>query len=151
GGGAGRRPVRRLARTRLARGRAVYVSLRNRPGGTTPTPGATAGRVSGTVLLLGTVSLLTDVSSEMVAAVLPIYLTVAVALSPLAYGFLDGLYQAASAVVRIAGGYVGDRLGRPKWVAATGYGVSAASRIALVPATGLAGITAVITVDRLGK
>ena len=129
----------------------MYVSLRNRPGGTTPTPGATAGRVSGTVLLLGTVSLLTDVSSEMVAAVLPIYLTVAVALSPLAYGFLDGLYQAASAVVRIAGGYVGDRLGRPKWVAATGYGVSAASRIALVPATGLAGITAVITVDRLVK
>lgn len=129
----------------------MYVSLRNRPGGTTPTPGATAGRVSGTVLLLGTVSLLTDVSSEMVAAVLPLYLTVAVALSPLAYGFLDGLYQAASALVRIAGGYAGDRLGRPKWVAATGYGVSAASRIALLPATGLAGITAVITADRLGK
>lgn len=130
----------------------MYLALRNRPGAGAPTRGRAApGRVAGTVLLLGTVSLLTDVSSEMVAAVLPLYLTVAVGLSPLAYGFLDGVYQAASALVRIAGGYAGDRSGRPKWVAVTGYGVSAASRLALLPAAGLTGLTAVITADRLGK
>lgn len=60
-------------------------------------------RVSATVLLLGLVSLLTDVSSEMVASVLPLYLTAMVGLAPIAYGVLDGLYQGVSAVVRIAG------------------------------------------------
>jgi MFS family permease len=110
-----------------------------------------AGRVATTVLLLGLVSLLTDVSSEMVVAVLPLYLTTQVGLGYLAYGFVDGVYQGTSALVRISGGYVGDRWGRPKWVAAVGYGVSALSRIAMLPAHGFAAITAVIATDRLGK
>ncbi|GAA0450180.1 MFS transporter [Paractinoplanes deccanensis] len=131
----------------------MYVSLRDRPGADkAPGPGSTVvKRVSTTVLLLGTVSLLTDVSSEMVASVLPLYLTAAVGLSPVAYGFLDGMYQGVSAVVRIAGGYAGDRGGQPKWVAVLGYGASAVSRILMLPAAGFAAITAVVTGDRLGK
>lgn len=128
----------------------MYVTLRDRPG-----PDGAAGtalrRVSSTVVLLGVVSLLTDVSSEMVASVLPLYLTAAVGLSPVAYGFLDGVYQGVSAFLRIAGGYAGDRGGQPKWVAVVGYGASAVSRIAMLAATGFAAITAVITADRLGK
>jgi MFS family permease len=130
----------------------VYVSLRDRPGATeAQAAGSTVKRVSSTVFLLGVVSLLTDVSSEMVASVLPLYLTVAVGLSPVAYGFLDGMYQGVSAFVRIAGGYAGDRGGQPKWVAVLGYGASALSRIAMLPAVGFAAITAVVTTDRLGK
>jgi MFS family permease len=87
----------------------------------------------------------------MVNAVLPLYLTAQVGLGLLAYGFVDGLYQGVSALVRLLGGWAGDRLGRPKWVAAAGYAVSAASRLALVPVHGLTGISAVITADRLGK
>jgi MFS family permease len=126
----------------------VYVSVRDRPAAPAD---RRAGRVATTVLLLGVVSMLTDVSSEMVAAVLPLYLTAHVGLGYLAYGFVDGLYQGVSAVVRIAGGYAGDRGGRPKWIAAAGYGISALSRIALLPAQGLFAVTAVITGDRLGK
>ncbi|MFI7602241.1 MFS transporter [Actinoplanes sp. NPDC049681] len=122
--------------------------MRDRPGSPADRH---AGRVATTVLLLGVVSMLTDVSSEMVAAVLPLYLTTQVGLGYVAYGFVDGLYQGVSAVVRIAGGYAGDRGGRPKWIAAAGYGVSALSRIALLPAHGFAAVTAVITADRLGK
>jgi MFS family permease len=130
----------------------VYVTLRDRPGaGPEPRAGGPLRRVSSTVVLLGVVSLLTDVSSEMVASVLPLYLTVAVGLSPVAYGFLDGVHQGVSAFVRIAGGYAGDRGGRPKRVAVLGYAVSALSRLAMLPATGLAAITAVVTADRLGK
>ncbi|MFG2103948.1 MFS transporter [Micromonospora echinaurantiaca] len=130
----------------------MYVTLRDRPGDTGPDrPRAALRRVSGTVVLLGTVSLLTDVSSEMVASVLPLYLTAVVGLSPVAYGFLDGVYQGVSALVRIAGGYAGDRGRRPKWVAAAGYGVSALSRLAMLPAAGFAAVTAVVTADRLGK
>ncbi|WP_045747051.1 MFS transporter [Actinoplanes rectilineatus] len=125
----------------------MYVTVRDRPGGAA----SAGGRVATTVLLLGTVSLLTDVSSEMVASVLPLYLTAVVGLSPVAYGFLDGIYQGVSAFLRIAGGYAGDRAGYPKWVAVLGYGTSAVSRIVMPAATGFGAITAVVTADRLGK
>ena len=128
----------------------MYLSVRNRPGGGTATR-ARATQVGGTVVLLGMVSLFTDVSSEMVSAVLPLYLTAELGMSVLAYGFVDGLYQGVSALVRIAGGYLGDRHNRPKWVAAAGYGVSALSRLAMLPVHGLATLTSVITADRLGK
>lgn len=107
--------------------------------------------VGSTVVLLGLVSLLTDVSSEAVSAVLPLYLTAVLGLSPLAYGFVDGLYQGVSAVVRILGGWLSDRADRPKWVAFAGYGLSAVTKVALLAAQGLGAVTAVITVDRLGK
>jgi MFS family permease len=130
----------------------MYVSVRDRPKkdeqarirGRLP-------RVASTVVMLGMVSLLTDISSEMVAAILPLYLTAELGLSLLAYGVVDGLYQGVSALVRILGGYVNDRTNRPKWVAFAGYGISALSRIALMPAHALGWITAVITADRLGK
>ena len=50
-------------------------------------------RVPGAVVAFGMVSLLTDISSESVAAVLPLFATAVLGLSPLAYGFLDGVYQ----------------------------------------------------------
>jgi len=128
----------------------MYVTVRGAPGARTSRGGRT-GKVAGTVLLLGVVSLLTDVSSESVSSVLPLYLTGALGLGPLAYGFVDGLYQGVSALVRILGGWVSDRVDRPKWVAVGGYGLSALARLLLLPAGGLAGVTAVITTDRLGK
>jgi MFS family permease len=93
----------------------------------------------------------TDISSEMVNAVLPLYLTAQVGLGLVAYGFVDGLYQGVSALVRIAGGYAGDRNRQPKWVAAIGYGASMVTRLAMLPAHGFLSITAVVTADRLGK
>ena len=55
------------------------------------------------------------------------------------------------ALVRVAGGYAADRTRQAKWVAVLGYGVSALSRIAMLPAHGFTAITGVVTVDRLGK
>ncbi len=108
-------------------------------------------RVSSTVVTLGVVSLLTDVSSESVAAILPLYVTSALGLSTIAYGFIDGLYQGVSAIVRIGGGWASDRADRPKWIAFAGYALSAVAKIWLLLATGFAALVAVITVDRLGK
>lgn len=134
----------------------MYVTVRGTPAGGSTKAGrsrrqARDGKVAGTVVLLGAVSLLTDISSESVSSVLPLYLTAALGLGPLAYGFIDGLYQGVSALVRIAGGRVADRIDHPKWVAVAGYGLSAAARLALLPAGGLAAVTAVITTDRVGK
>ncbi|MEV6599900.1 MFS transporter [Actinoplanes sp. NPDC051346] len=108
-------------------------------------------RVATTVVLLGIVSMLTDVSSEMVAAVLPLYLTAELGLGYVAYGFVDGAYQGVSALVRMLGGYASDRTGAAKWIAVVGYGVSAVSRLAMLPAQAFLAITAVVTADRLGK
>jgi MFS family permease len=132
----------------------VYLSDRPRDAaGTPPGPAVPASgrRVGSTVVLLGFVSLLTDISSESLSAVLPLYLTAVLGLSPLAYGFIDGLYQGISALVRILGGWLSDKADRPKWIAFLGYGLSAATKVMLIPAQGLAAVTAVITVDRLGK
>jgi MFS family permease len=127
----------------------VYPSVRDLP--VARTPADTSQRVGGTVLALGTVSLLTDISSEMVTAVLPVYLTLAVGLSPLAFGFLEGIYQGVSVLVRLAGGYAADRFGRPKATAQVGYGLSAVCKLGLLSATGAPGIGAVLAVDRTGK
>src|SRR3954462_14947763 len=105
-------------------------------------------RVGGTVLLLGTCSLLTDISSEMVAAILPLYLVSTLGFSPLQYGVVDGIYQGASALVRLAAGFLGDRLGRHKVLAAIGYGISAVCKLGLALITGAwAGLSAIILLD----
>jgi len=113
---------------------------------------ATGARaVPRTVVLLGLVSLLTDVSSEMVATVLPLYLVYIGGFSPLAFGLIDGLYNGATAFLGLAGGYLGDRR-RHKDVAVAGYGVSAACKLLLATVgTGLSAIGGVILLDRAGK
>ncbi|MFE2549961.1 MFS transporter [Streptomyces sp. NPDC059355] len=117
-------------------------------------PGIRPGRraaLAPTVLALGTVSLITDVSSEMVTAVLPLYLVAGLGLSPLGFGLLDGIYNGISALVRLTGGHLGDRLGRHKALAGLGYGLSALCKPLLLLAHTLPAIGAVLALDRTGK
>ncbi|POX64295.1 MFS transporter [Streptomyces sp. Ru62] len=104
------------------------------------------------MLALGTVSLVTDVSSEMVTAVLPLYLVTGLGLSPLGFGLLDGIYNGFSALVRLVGGHFADRGGgRHKWVAGLGYGISAVCKPLLLVAHALTPIGLVLAADRTGK
>ncbi|MFA7759284.1 MFS transporter [Streptomyces sp. NRRL B-2790] len=108
--------------------------------------------VPGTVLALGAVSLITDVSSEMITAVLPLYVVVGLGLSPLGFGLLDGINNGVGALVRLAGGHLADRGGRRhKVVAGLGYGLSAVCKPLLLIAHTLPVISAVLAVDRTGK
>jgi MFS family permease len=108
--------------------------------------------VGKTVVLLGTTSLFTDISSEMVSAILPIYIIFALGGTPLQLGIIDGVYQGAAALVRIAAGVFSDRTGRHKVVAGVGYGLSAICKLGFVIVGGaLAPIVAVIMLDRTGK
>ncbi|MEV7013153.1 MFS transporter [Streptosporangium sp. NPDC051022] len=124
----------------------MYVSVRDIPHGTGPTT-----RVPRVVVVLGLVSLITDVSTEMVTAVLPLFATLALGLTPLAYGLLDGLYQGATVLVRLLGGFLADRLRRPKLVAGAGYALGAAAKLMLLPVTGAGALSAAVAVDRAGK
>ncbi|WP_331767340.1 MFS transporter [Embleya sp. NBC_00896] len=108
--------------------------------------------VPANVIALGTVSLVTDISSEMVTAVLPAYFVLTLGLSPLQYGLLDGTYFGVTAFVRLLGGQVADRTRRRKLVAGTGYGLSAACKLALPMAgSSLTGLGVVLAADRTGK
>ena len=130
----------------------MYISLPDRRARKSPaSSGVPVTRVSSVVITLGIVSMLTDISSESVASILPLYITGALGLSTIAYGFIDGIYQGVSAIVRIGGGWASDRADQPKWVAFGGYALSAVAKVWLLFASGFAAITAVIAVDRLGK
>nr|WP_042197740.1 MFS transporter [Kibdelosporangium sp. MJ126-NF4]CEL23146.1 Permeases of the major facilitator superfamily [Kibdelosporangium sp. MJ126-NF4]CTQ90284.1 Permeases of the major facilitator superfamily [Kibdelosporangium sp. MJ126-NF4] len=108
--------------------------------------------VSGTVIGLGVVSLITDMSAEMITAVLPLYLVYGLGVGYLQLGAVDGLYTGATALLRLFGGHLADRLRRPKAVALAGYGLSAVAKLGF-PLVGpsVAGIGLVIGVDRAGK
>jgi MFS family permease len=105
-----------------------------------------------TVVMLGLTSLFTDISSEMVVTVLPLYLVYIGGFTPLAFGLIDGLYQGATAIVALGAGFIADRWRRHKDVAATGYGLSALCKILLATAgTAVSAIGAIVLVDRVGK
>ena len=104
------------------------------------------------MVLLGITSLFTDLSAEMVATVLPLYLLYGVGLSPLQFGLIDGLQNGAAGLVRLVGGGLGDRLRRHKEVAAIGYGLSAFTRpLFILVGSSFAAIGALVFVDRIGK
>jgi MFS family permease len=109
-------------------------------------------QVSRNVVYLGLTSMFTDISSEMVNAVLPLYLTTQLGLGALAYGAFAGGYQGVTALGRLASGFLGDRHHRYKEIAAAGYGASVACKLGLLAAGGAAWPTAgVLYVDRVGK
>jgi MFS family permease len=130
----------------------MYTTVRNTPAEASAAPRTGRHRVASTVLLLGLVSLITDLSQEMVVAVLPLYLVFQAGLTPFQLGLVDGLYQGVSAVLRLVGGLVADRRGRYKEVAVAGYGASAVCKLGLIAAGGAwLATTGVLLVDRLGK
>jgi MFS family permease len=111
-----------------------------------------ATHVSRTVILLGLVSMLTDISSEMVNTILPIYLVFTLGMTPLQFGVIDGIQQGAAALVRVVSGFTADRLGRYKEVAVFGYGLSAFCRIGfLLVGRSWTLIGTVVFLDRTGK
>ena len=113
--------------------------------------GRSGKRVARNVLLLGLVSFFTDISSEMVSTILPLYLVYTLGFTPLQFGVVDGLQQGAAALVRVAGGFAADRTRRHKEVAWAGYGLSALSRLGLLFAQSVSALGALVFVDRTGK
>jgi MFS family permease len=121
------------------------------PGGPGAAAGAPSKRVHRNVKLLGVNSLLTDISSESVNAVLPLYLFTQFGMSPLAFGTFDGLYQGTSAILRVFGGMFADRRQRHKEVAGVGYALSAATKVGLLASSTVAPTAGFLFLDRMGK
>jgi MFS family permease len=103
------------------------------------------------IVLLSLVSLFTDLASEMVYPVIPLYLT-SIGLSVVAIGMLEGVAQAITGLSQGWFGYWSDKSGRPAWFVRAGYGLSAVSKPLLgIFAGAYAGLFAARTMDRFGK
>jgi len=130
----------------------VYVSQRDAAVSSGPPPRAVWRRVDRNVAFLGLTSMWTDISSEMVTAVTPIYLTAVLGLTALEFGVVDGLYHGVTALLRTASGLVADRRQRHKEAAVAGYALSAVCKLVLfVAGTAPVPVVASLLVDRVGK
>ena len=103
------------------------------------------------VWLLGLVSMFMDLSSEMIAALLPLYLVSVLGASTLTVGVIEGIAEATASITKIFSGALSDYLGHRKWLAAAGYGLAAVTKPVFPLATGLVTITTARFVDRIGK
>lgn len=108
-------------------------------------------KIPGGVWALGFVSLLMDVSSEMVHAILPVYLVVGLGASILTVGVIEGLAEATAAITKIFSGVLSDRLGKRKVLTAVGYGLAAFTKPIFPIAPSIAWLVAARFVDRVGK
>lgn len=130
----------------------MYPSVRLPPSVVVEPPTSGRRRVDGNVVALGFTSLFTDISSEMVNAILPLYLVFQVGLSPLQFGLFDGAYGAAVVVTACSGALLADRLGRYKEIAGCGYALSSACKLGLVIVRHSgAPIIGLLFLDRCGK
>jgi MFS family permease len=103
------------------------------------------------VWVLGFVSLLMDVSSEMIHSLLPLYLTVGLGASALAVGLIEGVAEATALIVKVVSGVLSDRWRNRKGLAALGYGLGAFSKPFFAMATGPGLVFAARFADRIGK
>ena len=107
--------------------------------------------IPGSVWALGLVSLFMDLSSEMIHALLPLYLVTVLGASTLTVGFIEGIAEATASITKIFSGALSDYLGKRKLLAALGYGLAAFTKPVFPLASSIAALTAARFVDRIGK
>lgn len=122
--------------------------------GNTPTmkPDTTPpARMHPNVIVLTVVSFLTDISSEMLINLLPLYLFSVLGVRTAAIGLIEGVAETTASLVKIYSGTLSDRLGKRKLLAVIGYGLSTAAKPFLYFATTWSGVLSVRFTDRVGK
>lgn len=108
-------------------------------------------RIPRAVWVLGGVSLFMDMSSELVHAILPVYLTTVLGLSVLAVGIIEGIAEATASMLKVVSGVISDRFQRRKSLALLGYGLAAITKPVFPLADTAFGVVAARFVDRVGK
>jgi MFS family permease len=108
-------------------------------------------RIPRTVWILGFVSMLMDVSSEIIHSLLPIFMTVTLGVSATTIGFVEGTAEAIALITKIFSGVISDYVGKRKWLTAIGYGLAAMSKPLFAIAPTASWIFTARFVDRIGK
>lgn len=110
-----------------------------------------ARAVPRSVWALGFVSMFMDISSEMIHALLPLYMVTVLGTSVLAVGLIEGIAEATASVVKVFSGAVSDRLGKRKLLAVVGYGLGALTKPVFPLAGAMEWLVGARFVDRIGK
>jgi len=103
------------------------------------------------VWALGLVSLLMDVSSEMIHSLLPLFLVTTLGAGAFAVGLIEGIAESTALIVKVFSGVLSDYLGRRKGLAVIGYALGAATKPLFALASGAGLVLAARFVDRVGK
>ncbi len=103
------------------------------------------------VFFLGLVSLLTDISSEMIFTLIPLFLSNVLGAATTVIGFIGGLSESTDAIFRIFSGWLSDRIGKRKPLALLGYGISTLAKPFMYLATTWGTVLAIRFSDRVGK
>jgi len=108
-------------------------------------------RIPPTVWVLGVVSLLMDISSEMIHSLLPVFMTTVLAASATTVGIVEGVAEATALITKVFSGVVSDWIGKRKWLAVLGYGMGAFSKPLFAVATTSGWVLGARFIDRIGK
>ena len=103
------------------------------------------------VWALGFVSLLMDISSELVHSLLPLFLVTSLGVSVFTVGLIEGAAEATALIVRVFSGVISDWIKKRKMLAVIGYGLAAVTKPLFALATGAGVVFAARIVDRIGK
>jgi len=117
----------------------------------TNTRPATLQGIPGGVWALGFVSMLMDISSEMIHALLPVYMVTVLGTSALTVGMMEGVAEATASITKVFSGALSDWLGKRKLLAAIGYGLAAFTKPIFPLAPTVEWLVAARFIDRIGK
>ena len=115
------------------------------------TPPAPRPPLPAAIWMLGFVSLLMDISSEMIHSLLPVFMVTALGVSAFTVGLIEGIAEATALIVKVFSGVLSDYWGRRKPLALLGYGMGALSKPLFALATGAGSVLAARFIDRVGK
>ena len=107
--------------------------------------------ITGNVLILGLVSLLTDISSEMIYPLLPLFLTTVLGGGPAFLGVIEGIAESTASILKLVSGIMSDRVRARKRFVLWGYGISALARPLIALATSPLAVLFIRFADRVGK
>ncbi|MBT1156403.1 MFS transporter [Aminobacter anthyllidis] len=114
-------------------------------------PTATRSAIPAGIWVLGFVSMLMDISSEMIHALLPVYMVTVLGTSALTVGIIEGIAEATASITKVFSGALSDWLGKRKFLAALGYGLAAFTKPIFPLAPTVGWLVAARFIDRIGK
>lgn len=103
------------------------------------------------IWVLGFVSMLMDISSEMIHSLLPLFMVSSLGMSVLMVGLIDGIAESTTYIVKVFSGALSDRIGKRKSLAVIGYGMSALTKPLFAIAQGMGVLVTARLMDRIGK
>ena len=107
-------------------------------------------KIPRSVWALGLVSMCMDISSEMIHALLPLYMVTVLGTSVVAVGVIEGIAEATASITKVFSGALSDRLGKRKLLTVLGYGLGALTKPVFPLASGLDWLIGARFVDRIG-